>query len=44
MSQEGRFFAPLNPVVDPTILLVIAYSVRRLPYMVRASVAGSHGR
>ena len=40
MAQEGRFFAFLNPVRDPTILLVIAYSVRRLPYVVRAAAAG----
>jgi len=30
----------LNPRQNPTLLLVIAYSVRRLPYMVRAAVAG----
>ena len=40
MSQEGKFFAFLNPTRDPTILLIIAYSVRRLPYVVRAAVAG----
>jgi iron(III) transport system permease protein len=40
MSQEGRAFAFLNPVENPTILLVIAYSVRRLPYVVRSAVAG----
>jgi iron(III) transport system permease protein len=40
MAQEGRFFAFLNPVRDPTILLIIAYSVRRLPYVVRAAAAG----
>lgn len=40
MSQEGRFFSFLNPVEDPTILLIIAYSVRRLPYVVRSAVAG----
>jgi iron(III) transport system permease protein len=40
MSQEGRFFSFLNPVRDPTILLIIAYSVRRLPYVVRAAAAG----
>jgi iron(III) transport system permease protein len=40
MSQEGRLFAFLNPVRDPTILLIIAYSVRRLPYVVRAAAAG----
>jgi iron(III) transport system permease protein len=40
MSQEGKFFDFLNPVKDPTILLIIAYSVRRLPYVVRSAVAG----
>ncbi|MGH8016906.1 MAG: ABC transporter permease, partial [Opitutaceae bacterium] len=40
MSQEGRFFGFLNPVENPTVLLIIAYAVRRLPYMVRAAVAG----
>jgi iron(III) transport system permease protein len=40
MSQEGKFFSFLNPVNDPTILLIIAYSVRRLPYVVRSAVAG----
>ena len=40
MSQEGTFFAFLNPVENPTILLIIAYSVRRLPYVVRSAVAG----
>ncbi len=40
MSQEGRFFAFLNPVENPTMLLIIAYAVRKLPFMVRAAVAG----
>ena len=40
MSQEGRVLAFLNPVRNPTLLLMIAYSVRRLPYVVRAAVAG----
>ncbi len=40
MSQEGRAFAFLNPVENPTLLLIIAYSVRRLPYVVRSAVAG----
>ncbi|HEX8372425.1 MAG TPA: iron ABC transporter permease [Chthoniobacterales bacterium] len=40
MTQEGRPFAWMNPTVDPTLLLVIAYSVRRLPYVVRAAAAG----
>jgi iron(III) transport system permease protein len=40
MSQEGRFFSFLNPIENPTVLLIIAYSVRRLPYVVRSAVAG----
>ena len=40
MSQDGRWFSFLNPVRDPTILLIIAYSVRRLPYVVRSAAAG----
>jgi iron(III) transport system permease protein len=30
----------LNPSKDPTLLLVIAYAIRRLPYVVRSAVAG----
>ena len=40
MTQEGKFFEFLNPAVDPLIILVIAYSVRRLPYVVRSAAAG----
>lgn len=40
MSQEGKFFDFINPVNDPTVLLIIAYSVRRLPYVVRSAAAG----
>lgn len=40
MSQEGRTFSALNPVENPTILLIIAYAIRKLPFMVRSSVAG----
>lgn len=40
MTQEGRLFAFLNPTRDPTALLIIAYSVRRLPYVVRSVAAG----
>lgn len=40
MTQEGRPFAALNPGKDPTLLLVIAYAVRRLPYVVRSAAAG----
>jgi len=40
MSQDGKFFSFLNPTKDPTLLLIIAYSVRRLPYVVRSAAAG----
>lgn len=30
----------IDPIRDPTILLVIAYAVRRLPYVTRAAAAG----
>jgi iron(III) transport system permease protein len=40
MTQDGKLFSALNPVNDPLIILVIAYSVRRLPYVVRAAAAG----
>ena len=40
MAQDGRFFAFINPVRNPTVLLIIAYSIRRLPYVVRSAAAG----
>ena len=40
MSQSGRPFAFLNPIENPTILLIISYSIRKLPFMVRSAVAG----
>jgi iron(III) transport system permease protein len=40
MTQDGRVFEFLNPSKDPTLLLVIAYAVRRLPYVVRSAAAG----
>jgi iron(III) transport system permease protein len=40
ISQPGRPFAFLNPIENPTALLVIAYAIRRLPFMVRSTVAG----
>jgi len=40
MSQKGRPFHFLDPIENPTVLLIIAYAVRRLPYVVRAAVAG----
>jgi iron(III) transport system permease protein len=40
MSQEGRFFSFINPVRNPTVLLIVAYAIRRLPYVVRSAAAG----
>ncbi len=40
MTQEGKLLSALNPLEDPLPILVIAYSVRRLPYVVRSAVAG----
>jgi iron(III) transport system permease protein len=40
ITQEGQPLAALNPTRDPTLLLIIAYSVRRLPYVVRSAAAG----
>jgi iron(III) transport system permease protein len=40
MTQEGKLFGFMNPAVDPLLILVIAYSVRRLPYVVRSAAAG----
>lgn len=40
MSQDGKIFSFLNPTENPTALLIIAYAIRKLPYMVRSSVAG----
>ena len=41
LAQEGRAFSFLvGANGNPVILLVIAYAVRRLPYVVRAAVAG----
>ncbi len=31
---------PLDPFINPMTLLIIAYAIRRLPYMVRAATAG----
>jgi iron(III) transport system permease protein len=40
MTQDGKAFAFLNPSRDPTALLIVAYSVRRLPYIMRSAAAG----
>lgn len=40
MTQEGKLFGFMNPAVDPLMIIVIAYAVRRLPYVVRSAAAG----
>ncbi|MCQ2396248.1 MAG: ABC transporter permease subunit [Lentisphaeria bacterium] len=40
MTQRGHFFHFLNPIENPTCLLVISYAIRRIPYVVRSAVAG----
>jgi len=40
MTQDGKLFERFNPGKDPTLLLIVAYSLRRLPYIVRSAVAG----
>lgn len=40
MAQPGRLFSFINPVANPTVLLIIAYSIRRLSYVVRSAVSG----
>ncbi|MDR2677395.1 MAG: iron ABC transporter permease [Puniceicoccales bacterium] len=40
ISQRGQPLARLNPIENPTLLLTVAYGIRKLPFMVRAAVAG----
>jgi len=40
MSREGQLFHGLMLGENPLIILVIAYAVRRLPYVVRSASAG----
>lgn len=40
MSLEGRAFAFLNPIENPTALLIIAYAIRKMPFVIRSAVAG----
>jgi iron(III) transport system permease protein len=40
IARDGRPFSFLNPARDPTVLLVIAYAMRRLPFVVRGATAG----
>lgn len=40
MAREGGMFHWLMLGEDPVLLLILAYSVRRLPYVVRSATAG----
>ena len=40
VTRENRPLSFLNPVADPTALLVVAYAIRRLPFVVRSAAAG----
>ena len=40
VTRPGSPLAWLDPRDDPTALLVVAYAIRRLPYVVRAAAAG----
>ena len=40
MTREGQLFDFLILGEDPVLILVIAYAVRRLPYVVRSAAAG----
>lgn len=36
----GRWLEQFGPRCDPTLILIVAYSIRRLPYVVRSIAAG----
>ncbi len=40
MTQPGKTFGFLNPTENPVPLLVIAYAIRKLPFVVRSAAAG----
>ncbi len=40
LTRKGGLLESIGPWRDPTLILVIAYSVRRLPYVVRSISAG----
>lgn len=40
ISRPGRPLGALDPVRDPTLLLIIAYAMRRLPFVLRSAEAG----
>ena len=40
LTRPGSFLGFLDPARSPLILLVLAYAVRRMPYVVRSAAAG----
>jgi iron(III) transport system permease protein len=40
ISRPGRPLSMFDPVRDPTVLLVVAYAMRRLPFVLRSAEAG----
>ena len=40
LTRRGSLFSFLDPVRNPLVLLVLAYTVRRIPYVVRSAAAG----
>lgn len=40
LESLGGWLADQRPTVDPVLILIVAYSIRRLPYMVRSVSAG----
>ena len=40
MTRQGEFFDFLRVADDPTLILIVAYATRRLPYVVRSAAAG----
>jgi iron(III) transport system permease protein len=40
ISREGRPLDLFDPARDPTLLLVVAYAMRRLPFVLRSAEAG----
>jgi len=40
LTRRGSFLNFLDPARNPLILLVLAYAVRRIPYVVRSAAAG----
>jgi iron(III) transport system permease protein len=40
LTRRGSFLQALDPSRSPLVLLVLAYAVRRIPYVVRSAAAG----